>query len=1337
MWIATNSGLCRYDGYNIKVYQNDPADTNSICHNNIRSNIIEDKEGKIWMGTLFGLNKLDPVTEKFTRYTHNPENPNSISSNGARSLFLDKDGVLWIGTAFNGGLNKYDSLTDGFTHYNLQPPDTLINNILSLHEDQSGIFWIGSSQGLYQFNRNNEKFTSITPEPPLPDNFIPVYRAIREDDKGNVWFLTAKAILSFIKDTGEPAILLPLLGGERQFSRNVAVDLLVEPDISGQTLLIASNGILKISIPSLNSTHILPDPADPKSLIGNSAYKIFRDETGILWVSTAYGLSILDKESTQFTEHRDFEKKYDGSAKVILEDSKGTFWIGTGDEGIIHFDSAMDEIHWYRNLKSDEEGNNLSGVVKDIIEDREGNIWAGDNKTGLYYLDWDKNEFIHCNLANRQIISSFIYDICEDSEGSIWVGTSQGVFKRKNGVKPISNFVFEPLTSPPMTRPVRSIHEDRTGNLWICVNALGIYCQTAELKGTNTFIHYAHDPEDEKSLSNNNIMSVYEDDQNKIWFGSRHGLNRFDSKIGKFERLLFDLNEASNFISDITGDAKGNLWLTTQNGLLRASLTSEVTIADGYKIKQFLPFKEIYLQKISRGKDGKMFIGGTNASGLGFITFYPDSIRDNPHIPPLAITKFHVRNIPIELDSSTIVKKHVQLDYNENFFTLEFSALDYSNPEKNQYAYFLEGLEDDWIYSGTRRTAYYTKVPPGEYTFRAKGSNNDGFWNNEGTSILITIAPPPWKTWWAYSLYVLFILAILVFIFRFYIKRQTLLHKLALEQVQTEKLEELDRLKSRFFANISHEFRTPLTLILGPLEKLRSEFSEGAKKNDLDIMQRNALRLQNLINQLLNLSKLESGKMKLQAREENIIAMVKGYIKSFESLAKQKKLYLDVYSDEETIKLFVDKDKFEKILYNLLSNAFKFTDEGGKILVEIKIQQSAVGSSKSEIKGKPKADIEGHVCIKISDTGIGMTPDQLKHIFDRFYQADDSYTKDQQGTGIGLALVKEFVELHHGTISCESQLGKGATFVAHLPLGKEHLKVEEVVDITIPENLFKQNEPTDLLVKQDLIVDEVIDPDNQKPLLLIVEDNDDLRYYIRSYLLDEYQVLEAIDGEMGLLKATEKIPDLVISDVMMPKMDGVEMCEKLKADECTSHIPVILLTARAGKESKIEGLETGADDFITKPFDIDELRTRIRNLVVQRKKLQQWFLKEFRKPGIDHMLNLNPPDLTSMDQKFYIRLIEKVLDNISNPEYKVEDLVSQMNLSHSQLHRKMVAITGQNANQYIRTIRLTRAAELIANKTATITEIAFEMGFNNLSYFAKCFRDQFGVLPSEYSASKS
>ena len=563
---------------------------------------------------------------------------------------------------------------------------------------------------------------------------------------------------------------------------------------------------------------------------------------------------------------------------------------------------------------------------------------------------------------------------------------------------------------------------------------------------------------------------------------------------------------------------------------------------------------------------------------------------------------------------------------------------------------------------------------------------------------------------------------------RMALKEQKLVHDLELKKVESDKLKELDKMKSRFFANISHEFRTPLTLILGPLEKFRSKINDPESQTDLNIMQRNALRLQNLINQLLSLSKLESGKMKLQARQQSILQLVRGYTQNFESLAKQKGIILEIKSELGEILIWIDRDKIEKILYNLLSNAFKHTQSGDEITI-------SVGVAIPEESDIPEEMLR----IILADTGKGIPENQLPYIFDRFYQVESSNESNSEGTGIGLALTKELVELHHGKISVSSKEGEGSTFTVYLPLGDKHLSAEDKSDNG------KQDDTTEtsLLDSQAAVAemisgshghysgDEIADP--SKAIILIVEDNTDLRSYIRGQLEGDYNILEAYDGKQGFTKAVDLIPDLILSDVMMPEMDGYELCTRVKSDERTSHIPLILLTARAAPESRIEGLETGADDFITKPFDPEELHIRIRNLIRQRKRLKEKFLRDIRLEEIQDGSEKDNEALISIDQKFLIRARETVKKYLSDESFDITMFSSEMNLSRTQLHRKLRALIDQSATEFIRTVRLNHASTLLRHKTGNISEIALEVGFSNPGYFAECFKKQFSILPSEYA----
>ena len=661
------------------------------------------------------------------------------------------------------------------------------------------------------------------------------------------------------------------------------------------------------------------------------------------------------------------------------------------------------------------------------------------------------------------------------------------------------------------------------------------------------------------------------------------------------------------------------------------------------------------------------------------------------------------------LTRSIAYEKRITVPYENNVIGFEFAALDFTSPGENEYAYQMVGFDNDWVFAGNRRSATYTNLDPGAYTFRVKASNNDGVWNEQGTSIEIIILPPPWRTWWAYSLYSLFGIGVLLISRREIIKRERLRNEIQLKRVEADRYHELDTLKSRFFANISHEFRTPLTMLLGPIEKRLSNATDASDKKELSIMRNNASRLLTLVNQLLDLSRLESGSLKLQCRQLNLNKLIERVSSQFASMADSRNITFQIDASE-AVDLFADAEKVEKIITNLLSNAFKFTAAHGSIRLSI---------------GKSATDKQfpvGSAKITVKDTGIGINDDDLPRIFDRFYQVDNTTTRQYEGSGIGLALVKELVDFHHGSVAAESIAGEGTCFTILLPLGKEHLTRDELV-LTPAEKLPLDQPPamTDSLEEVD-----DIDAGPSMPKLLIIEDNADLRYYLRSCLSGKYNVVESPDGTDGYQKALEQIPDLVVTDLMMPGMDGIELCEKLKAEEKTSHIPIILLTAKVDHSTKLDGLKKGADDYITKPFSPDELLTRVENLITIRRNLQQKYSRQLR-------LMPSAIDVVSMEDRFVKKVMTVIEQYMEDTSFSVDVLASEMAMSNTQLYRKLKSLTGFTPNELIRNTRLERAASLLRQRAGNVADIAYLVGFNNLSYFSKCFKEKFGVSPSEFT----
>ncbi len=1331
MWFGTTNGLARYDGYNIKKYPF-PTDSLSAKKSQTVKAVFEDLYGNLWVGTSQnGLQLLDRVSETFSGFVHHPDkNPSSLSHNSVNTIFQDSDSALWIGT--KNGLNKFDYKNRSFTAYKQysERPGSPIDNITTIFEDKSGNFWIGTMDGLYLFDRKKKVFDMFDFRMDIPAGKYRRISSIVEHKNGILWIGTHWGVFKYNKNNNQVKNYLPRNVHQslnrsqhpNTFLSNLFVMSIIETERSDdQFIWIATRwGLNKFDTKNEKFETIYASPDFPESISTNSLWGQYLDDAGQLWIATSdAGINILNTMPESF--HQVLIKppgtKFNFSAACFLVDHEKTIWIGAIDGGVFEYNRDFKLIarHKKWEFSPDKPQNNRIDI---IYEDTDKNIWLGFYEWGLVFFDREKKTFRQIELLNKFGASKpeTVDNIIQDKHSILWIGTNAGLY--------IKN-LKEGITSPAKIinhqdlymADIKRLFIDSEFNLWISTKNNGLYLLKVEDRDSLDFHNYLNDHHNSDGFSGNYIYSIYEDQKGTLWFGSDIGLNKFNSSQRKFESEGEFNSRLPGKILQIYGDDNNNLWIFhATKGLIRYQPYSD----DMNNVKIFdngdgLPFDKFntyfsYINSFYQSNDGRLFMSSGIGTGESFFWFLPDGIIDNKHKPEVVITSFNIANESFLTDTNINFKREISLKYNQNFFTFEFAALDFIVPEKNQYAYFLEGFEDDWIYSGIRRTANYTGVPPGNYTFKVKGSNNDGYWNEEGTYITVYISPPYWKTWWAYLVYVLTSITIIYLILIYFLRRQRLLHKLALGQAESEKLKELDNLKTKFFTNISHEFRTPLTLILGPIQQLLDKVKNQKDKNVLTIAIQNTRKLTDLVNQLLSISKLESGKMKLQVTELNIVKLAKEYSQSFESLAKQNKIEYSFTSEEKIINIFIDRGKFERILFNLLSNAFKFTDRYGKIKLKV-IRQLH------------------YVKISISDTGCGIPPGKLKSIFNRFYQVDDSASREQEGTGIGLSIVSEMINLHHGKIEVNSKLGKGTTFLLFFPLGKEYIQADEYIDtgnsdvsdfqsLISPQRIDKIDKDDDKLTN-DIGLE-------SKPLLLIVEDNADMRTYIRGYFEKSFKIIEAKNGKEGIKKAGKYIPDIVISDIMMPKMDGYEFCKKLKTDEKTSHIPIILLTARASKESRLEGLETGADDFITKPFDGEELQVRVKNLIVQRK-----MLREFYRKDLEVIPDNRIEKILSVDDRFLQKAKEVVRTNLTNPEYKTENFASDMALSRFQLHRKLSALINQSATEFIRTIRLNYAMELLKSRAGTVSEIAYDAGFNNPTYFSISFKKHFGISPRD------
>ena len=845
--------------------------------------------------------------------------------------------------------------------------------------------------------------------------------------------------------------------------------------------------------------------------------------------------------------------------------------------------------------------------------------------------------------------------------------------------------------------------EDRTGSIWI---GTGYGVEVLD-PDTGLFSHYLSQPGDPNSLSNNSILALAEDSRGWIWIGTHGGLNLFDKEKKQFRAFTTADGLPHNSVLTVVEDKNGNLWMSSPKGISHLRITQH---RDSVQF-QFLNFdqydglqgKQYNENGALRTKNGEMVFGGAN----GFNIFNPDEIAENRMIAPLIITDLQVLNQSIRpntvYDGRTILKnsvaftQDVELRHKDNVFSIEFGVLSFFHPEKSNYKYMLEGFDKKWISTtGEHRKVTYTNLDPGDYTFRVIASNNDGVWNEEGIRLRIKVLPPFWKTNYAFAIYAALIFAGLFVTRKLIQQRERMNFAIEQERMEAQRMHELDMMKLKFFTNVSHEFRTPLTLILTPVERMLNKPNEPIPPGQFELIYRNAKRLLNLVNQLLDFRKLEVQEIRFNPSEGDIVQFVRETVFSFSDLAEKKAIPLRFETTLDKLETIFDQDKLEKILFNLLSNAFKFTPEGGEVSVELQLVDSSA------------------VRIFVRDTGIGIPADKKDRIFERFFQHEVPNAMVNQGTGIGLSITKEFVRAHNGTIIVESEPGKGSCFIVTLPVKAVH-----VVPL---ENVSSQTD-------EKIVADEVkVNGYHKHPSLLLVEDNEDFRFYLKDNLRLQYNIIEAKDGDDGWEKVLSHLPDLVVSDIMMPGMDGIELCRRIKNDARVSHTPVILLTARSAEEQKIEGFASGAEDYITKPFNFEILQSRIKNLIHQRESFQ----REFRKHIDVRASNLN---ITSLDEKLISHALEIVESKLADPDFSVEELARELGMSRVHLYKKLQALTGKSPIEFIRTLRLQHAAQLLERSQLTVSEIAYKVGFNNPKYFARYFKEEYKVLPSVYSAS--
>jgi len=1305
--------------------------------------IYQDSYGFLWFGTEDGLNKYDGYTFKI--YKHNSSYKNSLNHNNINLIYEDCEGTLWVGTHL--GLNKYIRDKDEFI-----PIDAIQTYVDCAYEFKTGHQLIGTPVGLFIFNPQGLTAKQLTHDMYVTDIFM--------DNNNNCWLATIEGLL--LVDTSDYSFHTIKLPGNKM---NTVYKIL--QDSNDKIWVGTSNrGLMLMEYTDGNPTkpffyHYKPDPSSKQSVSQGAIYSLLEDNNKNLWIGTENGgLNVIDLNNFNknnctfhyFTHNpNDLSSISNNSIHDIYMDNQNTIWLGVYNGGLNYYNELSNKFtHIKENPYSTSSINNNH---INVIYDEEDFLWIGtENGLNIWNRKTDTYQhFTHDYNDEYSIGSNAVWAIFRDSRGSMWIGTWGGglnLFNEKTGK--FKRYLFDENDPNSIGgNNIFGIIEDKNGFLWIasmlgglnkfdyitqkftkykyeqgknslptdwvlevCESSLGeLWISTTEAltlfnRDAGKFTVFKNDAQDNRSISYNTVNDIFEDSKQNIWLGTNNGLNLFHREDSSFSCYKVIDGLPNNSIKAICEDENGNLWLTTNNGLskyIRAIYQPENPQFINYDLSDGLQGNEFKDRSICKGKDGVIYIGGSN----GFNAFYPDRIKENPYVPEIVFTDFQIFNKSVshgDLDSplqkNISMADEVNLTRKHTVFSIEYAALNFIASEKNDYAYMLEGFDKGWNYVGSKRLATYTNLDPGKYIFRVKASNNDNIWNENGKSLIINILPAWWQTGFAKAIYILLGLIALYFFRKYTIISTTDKNKLWLEHIENQKTQELTRLKFQFFTNISHELRTPLTLIEGPVNRL---LKSNVANKELKMVKNNVTRLVTLVNQILDFRSIENDEMELKLKKNDIIKIIKNTFFNFSDLAEQKKINLEFYSSANKLTTNIDEDKIQKIITNITSNAIKYTPEGGIIKLKISTEKS-LPENKYLLN------------VVISDTGKGISKINIDNIFDRFFTSNELSDRTV-GTGIGLHLTKKLVDLHGGTISVKSKPGAGSKFRIQIPIVKPLSITDQ--EVRVNENKFIEIEANTSNISHG---------NTHAYTILIIDDNIDICNYLDDILKEKYNTIKECNPLHSVDLMLKYLPDIIISDVMMPELDGFELCKTIKSDIRFSHIPVILLTAKATTEDHINGFDIGADEYIYKPFDENLLLSRIDNLLRQREQLRNHFIGN---DGIiDDKFNINV-----LDKKFMEKVLTIIKQNYENHTFNVNTIVSEIGMSRSVFYKKFKALSNQSFIDLIKNYRLKRAEELLRTNKHTVSEVAYGCGFSDPAYFSKVFKERYYVSPKNYGNS--
>lgn len=1304
MWIGTENGLNRFDGRHFISFRYDPDDSTSISNNWILD-IHEDRAGNIWVGTQNGLNRLDREKGSFerVRLTELAQAGQKLSMS---SLFEDRAGTIWAIAAGRQLMRvRYNEDEKAYTLESingLRAEGQIVEAITDILQDPAGDYWLRLANGLARWRPGTSQVEAFPFQERIPfTRPDESHKRIVVSREGKIILLGNQGYLYQLSPSEDHPSIQPLIPQEAFAAAGISLTanrfFHLTLGEKNELWIASSTKVLRINL----AAHTFGEENVKEFAFPFDVHSLLTDAQDMLWVGTAGGgIQILQKTSSPFSifqhDPEDPQSLSPGIVRTFTETVDGTLWVGLLGNGIDQLERVTGQ-DWKKkgNLKfADSKRDNL---IIEILQTDQQDLWIATNATGLKRFDLDTKtwtSYEHRPDDPNSISQDRIWGLAEDQLGNIWIGAFQGGLNRLDPrTNTVKRFVHNPAdTSSLLNNQIKSLYTDTQGNIWIGSDAGLSRCDPQ----TESFQHFTHNSLNPSSLSGGAVWCIYEDHRGDLWIGTGLGLNRFDRQTETFEHFYEKDGLPSNTIYGLLQDQAQNLWVSTDDGLallLDANPKNSfrtIHQKDGLAFTSFVP-KAYYKSEQS----GLLYFGSTQ----GIVSIDPAQLSKAQTPPKLSLHAFSRNNLQSkegELLTDYFIEqkpKEISLTHQDQLVSFTFTDLSWKKNKAFTYDYKLIGLNQRWMPLNDELEVTFTNLDPGKYRLMLRAKDFYGQTQPEVQMLSLKVYPPWWRSKWAYISYVLSIALLLYSFYRAQLRRQ-------LVKQEAASLRRLDRFKNRLYANITHEFRTPLTIIGGMAEQISKEPGRWLEKGTRMIRQNNTSLL-NLVDQMLELQKVESGELKINYQLGDIIPFLQSIYEQFEGFAQSEQQVLTFHTDVNILEMDFDAEKITRIVSNLLSNAIKYTPEGGTVRFHI---------AKTENPEKLQ--------LSITDTGMGIPADQLPHVFNRFFQASNNENASRLGTGIGLSLTKELVTLLQGEIEVNSAEGQGSTFSVWLPVSRKAVaqkpkQLDQVQTAVLGQHgpPAATNEPTDPTL----------------PIALIVEDNPNIAEYIAICLGKNYQLRMASDGQQGIDMALEQIPDIIITDVMMPKKNGFELCQFLKEDERTSHIPIVMLTAKVDVDSRIVGLRQGADDYLAKPFHEEELLVRMQNLLHLRQKLQARYQNIYTQPlpvPAEETPTVHPEDA------FILKLKAAFEAQMDNPDFDATALSAALYLSRSQLGRKVKALTGRSLSIYLRALRLQKAQQLLHSTELSIKEIAYEVGFPTSNYFSTSYQEEFGETPT-------